>query len=82
MTFFAWYSYDSSKVYARSDDKRIFMCPRRTVEPTLCEWSDFETFLMSEAERLATLFDKQGRLIDETVTGLPLEALKKLVQVH
>jgi hypothetical protein len=82
MTFFGWYSYDSSKVYARSDDRRIFMCPRRTVEPTLCEWPDFETFLISEAERLAILFDKEGRLIDETVTGLPLEALRKSGQLH
>ncbi len=77
MTFFGWYYYDASKLYARSDDKRIFMCPRRTVEPTLCEWSDFQTFLLSEAERLAALFDEEGHLIDKDMPTIPLEALKR-----
>jgi hypothetical protein len=82
MTFFGWYSYDASKVYARSYDERIFMCPRYTVEPTLCEWPDFQTFLLSEAKRLADLFDERGHMLDEKVPGVPLEALKRAGRIH
>ena len=82
MTFFGWYDYDGSKIYARTDDRRIFMCPRYTVEPTLCEWPDFQTFLLSEAERSADLFEEGGRMIDEEVPGVPLEALKRAGHLH
>jgi len=82
MTFLGWYSYDASNVYARSGDKRIFMCPRYTVEPTLYEWPDFQIFLLSEAERLANLFDERGYMIDETDPGVPPEALKIARQMH
>lgn len=82
MTFFGWYSYDCSNIYTQAGDKRIFMCPRRTVKPTLCEWPDFDTFLLSEADRLAALFDEEGHMIDKSATGLPLEALQKIGEVH
>lgn len=82
MTFFGWYYYDGSMLYARSDDERIFMCPQHAANPTLCEWPDFETFLLSEAERLASLFDNEGRLIDKDIPSIPPEALRRLGQVH
>jgi hypothetical protein len=63
-------------IQARSNDNRIFMCQRYAVQPTLFEWPDFETFLLSEAERLASLFDERGHMLDENVSGLPLEAVR------
>lgn len=79
MTFFGWYKHDGSNLYCRDGDSRVFMCPRLSVEPTLCEWPDFQTFLLSETERLAAFFSADGRQIDEKMPTIPPEALRRMV---
>ena len=83
MVFFGWYMMDPGfNVYIRDGEEKIIMCPRRQTEPTLYEWPDFETFLLSEAERLAALFNTEGRLIDNEIPTIPPEALRRHGQVH
>lgn len=83
MVFFGWYMMDPGfKVFIRDGEEKVIMCPRRHTEPTLCEWPSFETFLLSEANRLAKLFNENGCLIDEEIPTIPPDALRRQGHVH
>ncbi len=68
--FFAWYDWDGSFVYTKTNDSRIFFCKNDSVTP-LKEWSSLRDFLVEETERISSLFDANGRLIDESASTLP-----------
>jgi len=71
---FGGYNRDGSRL-AFAPDHSVFMCPPATRRPILSRWDDFETMLVSEVERLAALFDADGRRIDPSVSTLPPSAL-------
>jgi hypothetical protein len=70
--FFGGYSFDGSRLSMLPEDDRVFYTPRRTYEPILRTWPSLDEMLESEVERLAALFDGQGRLKVESFRALPL----------
>ncbi|MDQ3996486.1 MAG: SMI1/KNR4 family protein [Gemmatimonadota bacterium] len=58
--FVGGYESDGSHLYIDLRDSRVCRCTRRSAAP-LNAWDDFFGMLNSEARRLATLFDSQGR---------------------
>lgn len=59
--FVGGYGSDASRLYIDVRDSRVYRCSRRSAAP-LNRWDDFFSMLSSEARRLATLFDAQGRM--------------------
>ena len=83
IVLFGWYPMDPGfNVYIHDGEDKVIMCPRRNIEPTLYEWPDFPTFLLTEADRLAKLFNEEGRLIDENMPTVPLEAIRRQEKIH
>jgi len=61
MFFFGGYCLDGSLLYFRGI--KIYKCARYTVKPTF-EWNSFEEMILLEFDRLALLFDKDGKEIE------------------
>lgn len=73
--FVGSYGSDGSQLYIDVRDSRVYRCSRRSAAP-LNRWDDFFGMLNSEARRLATLFDGQGRMkvSYEAVPPAPMKA--------
>jgi hypothetical protein len=68
--FVGGYGADGSRLYIDSSDMRVYRCKQRDAK-ALNEWPSFQVMLQSEAERLATLFDHEGRRIDSSQPTTP-----------
>ena len=69
--FFGSYSWDGSILYTDPDKSlKVYRSSRESVE-LLNEWPDFETFLLSEAERLAKYYDENGVKINKSLPTTP-----------
>ena len=74
LVFIGSYFDDGSMLYIDPHTSEVHRCSRTSVE-SLNRWKSFFVFLDSEAERLATLFDVEGRMIDPSVSTAPSPAL-------
>jgi len=70
--FFGFYQQDGSGVYLDEKDGKIYRHVRYHSKQILNIWPDFETFLVSEVERLNILFNDEGRQIDVSIPTVPL----------
>jgi hypothetical protein len=66
--FFGCYGCDGSLIFLKRG--RVYRRSRASRQP-LNEWADFRSFLVSEVERLATLFDQQGRAKNTNMPTTP-----------
>lgn len=57
------YRLDGSLLYIDTISHKVFRCKRRTAKP-LNQWPTFEVMLESETERLSSLFDNEGHLLN------------------
>ena len=69
--FIGGYSYDASNLYMRSGSQKVFYCPRWDITP-LKEWSNFETMLIEEIQRLISLHGADGMLQVPSEETLPI----------
>lgn len=70
--FFGSYSWDGPILYTDpAKSPKIYRSSMDSVTP-LNEWPDFETFLLSEVERLSKLFDENGVKIDPDLPTTPV----------
>ncbi|HXJ61224.1 MAG TPA: SMI1/KNR4 family protein [Verrucomicrobiae bacterium] len=59
-----------SYLYISNDDQKVYRCSRQSCEP-LNRWESFPQMLLTEARRLATLFDRNGRRLDSSKAVTP-----------
>lgn len=71
MVFFNGYAWDGSRVYTKTDDRRVFLCPWHTVQP-LKIWPSLQDFITGESARIFERFDAKGVLLDESRSTLPV----------
>lgn len=70
--FIGGYSYDGSKLYMRSGSQKVFYCQRWDITP-LKEWSNFETMLIEEIQRLRSIHNNRGILQVDREKTLPID---------
>ena len=68
--FFGGYDWDGSLLFMMPSEARVFRC-ERDVASILTTWPTLENMLVSEAARLASAFDGDGRQIDEDEPTTP-----------
>lgn len=68
--FIGGYEPDGSQLYIDVSDQSVYRCTQRSVKP-LYKWPSFEVMLESEVQRLTTLFDHQGRLLNPKLPTTP-----------
>jgi hypothetical protein len=64
------YDWDGSYIYVDKKSNKTHLCNRYSVT-SLFEWRSFNDMLEKEIMRLITLFDKNGKEIDENKSTLP-----------
>ena len=69
--FIGGYDWDGSLLYTRPGDACICLCSPDSSQ-ALHSWPDMASFIASEAERIASLFDAQGVQIDPDASTLPI----------
>ena len=72
MFFFGAYNYDLSKLYLNTTDNKVYYCKRYDATP-LKSWDSLDEMLVSEIERIYTLFDEKGHQIDPSKPTTPIE---------
>lgn len=60
--FIGGYRYDGSKLYIDSENGKVHFCKSRDAT-SLLSWDSFEDMLISESQRLFTLYDDRGRML-------------------
>jgi hypothetical protein len=60
--FVGGYQWDGSLLYLDNSNQQVFRC-RTKSSKVLTEWPSFEVMLETETQRLAQLFDQEGRQI-------------------
>lgn len=68
--FVGGYQPDGSRLYIDLSNLRVYLCSQRSAKP-LHDWPSFEVMLESEVQRLSTLFDRQGRLLNPGLPTVP-----------
>lgn len=68
--FIGGYDWDGSNLYIDTETERIHFCSRWDAT-SLYSWDSLEDMLLSEIDRLYTLFTEDGRQIDENISTLP-----------
>ena len=71
MFFIGGYVWDGSLIYM-TPDQRVHFC-RRHDSQSLISWDSLHSMLISEIERLYTLFDSTGLQIDPSKPTTPVE---------
>jgi hypothetical protein len=71
--FIGGYEPNGLQLYIDTAGLRVYRCRERSAKP-LHEWSNFETMLESEIQRLKPLFDREGRLLNPGVATTPAKA--------
>lgn len=69
--FIGGYRYDGSMLYIDSENGTVHFCKRRDAT-SLLSWDSFEDMLMSESQRLSTLYDDRGRILVSKEKTLPI----------
>jgi hypothetical protein len=70
--FIGGYSYDGSELYMRDGSQKVFYCQRWDITP-LKEWSNFETMLVEEIQRLRSIHSNCGILQVDREKTLPID---------
>lgn len=65
------YNWDGSYLYIDTKTNKVHLCERNDAT-SLLQWPDFETMIEREIPRLISLFDKEGKEIDEAKSTLPI----------
>lgn len=68
--FFGGYDWDGSQVYLTEDGKVHFCTPDDCT--SLKEWDSLDDFLLSETQRIYSLFDDNGVELDESTPTIPV----------
>jgi hypothetical protein len=68
--FIGGYNWDGSRLYIDGSDGSVHRCSSRS-RRSLNKWNSFLEMLSSEVHRLATLFDLDGKEINESVPTVP-----------
>ncbi len=68
--FIGGYNWDGSLLYIDTNTNKVHRCSRTSVKP-LNTWTNFEEMLVSETERIASLFDGNGVEKDEEKPTTP-----------
>lgn len=71
MIFIGGYSWDGSRIYTKENDSKIYLCSPKSSRP-LKIWESLSIFIAQEAERMPTLFDTNGIIIDASKSTLPI----------
>lgn len=71
MVFFGGYDWDGSRVYTRQGDEQVHLCGPDS-SASLRSWPSLAAYIASEAARLGSLFDAQGRPLNPDASTLPL----------
>lgn len=71
MFFIGGYSWDGSKLYIDKRNDKIYYCQRYDSTP-LKSWDSLSDMIMSELERLYSLFDRNGKQINENEPTIPV----------
>lgn len=71
MFFFGAYNYDLSKLYLNTTDNKVYYCARYDSTP-LKSWNSLDEMIVSEIERIYTLFDERGHQIDPSEPTTPI----------
>ena len=69
--FIGGYRYDGSKLYIDSENGKVHFCKSRDAT-SLLSWDSFEDMLISESQRLFTLYDDRGRMLVSREKTLPI----------
>lgn len=72
MFFFGTYEYDGSKLYLNTTDNKVYYCARYDATP-LKSWDSLDEMIVSEIERIYTLFDERGHQIAPSKPTTPIE---------
>lgn len=72
--FIGGYHWDGSHLYIDKATNKVHFCDRWDAT-SLYEWSSFETMLVSEVKRIATLFDENGVIKDEDLYTTPIKRI-------
>lgn len=70
--FIGGYRYDGSKLYIDSENGKVHFCKSRDAT-SLLSWDSFEDMLISESQRLFTLYDDRGRMLVSREKTLPIQ---------
>lgn len=62
---------DGSRLVVSSRTSKVTRIPKGRAGPVLTTWDGFEQMLTSEVQRLSSLFDDRGRMLDEDVPTTP-----------
>lgn len=71
MFFIGGYSWDGSKLYIDNKSNRVYYCQRYDCTP-LKSWNSLSEMIISETERLYSLFDINGKQIKEDEPTIPI----------
>lgn len=71
MFFIGGYSWDGSKLYIDNKSNRVYYCQRYDCTP-LKSWNSLSEMIISETERLYSLFDINGKRIKEDEPTIPI----------
>ena len=68
--YFGFYHWDGSQLAMCPESPEVYLCAPRSSQ-ILLTWPTFDEMLTSEVKRLALLFGKNGKEIDEDVPTIP-----------
>jgi len=69
--FIGGYGYDASSIYIDADTNKVHYCARRDAT-SLFEWENFEHMIVSETERIFSLYDDKGNRLVSGEETLPI----------
>lgn len=75
--FIGGYGRDGSTLYIDKTHGNVYRCENGKATHRLTVWPDFWSMLTSETERLASLFDDKGELIDKLASVTPQNNVEK-----
>lgn len=68
--FFGSYNIDGSQLYIDTTDNNVYLGKKNTLE-TIFKWNSFEDFINTEIDRILSLYDNNGNLINEKNSIVP-----------
>ncbi len=68
--FIGGYGEDGSKIYLDTKTDKVHYCKRNDAT-SIVEWKSFDKMLESEVDRIFSLFDKKGELINDNIKVTP-----------
>jgi hypothetical protein len=69
--FFGGYDWDGSLIFTKTTDESVYICSPDSPKP-LKDWGSISDFILSEAERIESLFDSKGIRIEKSKSTLPV----------